>query len=58
MIKHISRSLAVIERELDESKRRHPASWKDDDPHPVKDHRGEGWRRLWHNVILFDRRAG
>jgi hypothetical protein len=54
---HIARSLAVISEDVDQAKRRHPASWsKDDDPHPVKEHSGEGWRRLWHNVILFDRR--
>jgi hypothetical protein len=54
--RHIQESLFVLEKELDESKRRHPTSYgKDDDPHPVKEHRGEGWRRLWHNVILFER---
>jgi hypothetical protein len=57
-VHHVSESLHQIEAELRAAKHRHPASWKDDDPHPVKDKHGEGWKRLWHNVILFDRRAG
>jgi hypothetical protein len=58
-MRHIRYSLAVIQRDIDEAKKRHPASWsKDGDPHPVKAQSGEGWKRLWHNVILFDRQAG
>jgi hypothetical protein len=51
----LRKSLAIVERELELAKKRHPTSFEEDDPHPVKDQHGHGWKRIWHNVILFDR---
>jgi hypothetical protein len=56
-IHHISESLKVIHDDLEAAKRRHPAmAGRDDDPHPVKDHHGEGWRRAYPGVIYFERK--
>jgi hypothetical protein len=52
MIKHISRSLAVISRELEEAKKRHPTAYREDD---------DGDRtieRIAPGVLYFRKRAG
>jgi hypothetical protein len=54
--RHIKESLRVIEDEIDQSKQRHPSGASEHrDPHPVKEHRGEGWERIFPGVIYFER---